>query len=435
MPLSKNKSAEIKYPSLLSDKATDVCIVGAGVVGLLNAYSFLKQGFKVIILEQQNLNQGSSADSTGHLSDIIDEGLSRILLVHGLEKTREIIKSHRWGIEYLAKIIETENIDCDFEFLEGVLIKSPSTSIKYLQDEMAAANTIGSVECEFHENGFDFFESPAISYPRQAKMNLTKFCKSLLAKIIQTGGELYINTEISKYEDSRIPLIQTHNGCIVYCKHIIFCNNKPLDNKITNFNNQAVFKTFAIQMKLPKNSFPNVLLWDTSLPYHYAHLEKNNDKYYDSLILGGEDVIESFITDPQDKYSLVQDWALIELGLLGETEKEWTGSLTETADGLGYIGRPLGRKNIYIVNGDSGHGITQAAISTQILSNLIKNRDHAWIHIYAPFRFKLKSYNQRVATAQRAANLFKSRWQERNFEYENKKFSIQLEENFKEKKS
>lgn len=431
---TQNVNIENKYLPLVSDKATDICIIGGGIAGLLNAYNFLKHGFKVIILDQHQPNQGTSQNSTGHLSDILDEGISRIIQVHGLEKTREIIKSHRWAIEYLKNIIDEENIDCNFEFLDGVLIKSPNTSIKYLEEEITAAKALGLFACKLNSNGYESIEAPAIVYPKQAKLNLAKFCTGLLHKILNLGGEFYANTEVSTYEDSRIPLVQTRNGSLIYCKHIIFCTNKPLDNKVTNYNNQAVFKTFTLQMKIPKKSFPNILLWDTTLPYHYAHLEKNSDSANDTLVLGGEDVIESFLTDPQEKYSLVQDWALIDLGLLGDVEKEWVGTVTETSDGLGYIGRPLGKKNIFIVNGDSGHGITQAAISTVIMSNLIQNKDHVWIHIYAPFRFKLKSYNTRVTSALRAANLYKTRWQERNSEYETEKLKLNIEGNLKAKK-
>lgn len=423
------------YPPLLSDKATDICIIGSGVVGLINAYTFLKNGYKVIILDENQFVQKTSHCSTGHLSDILDEGLSRILQVHGLEKTREIIKSHRWGINYLVEIIKTENIKCDFEFLDGVLIKSANTSAKYLEEEIAAAKLIGMTPFKFHPDGYENIETPAISYSQQAKLNLSKFCSSLLERIIALGGEFYAQSEISSYDDTRIPFVQCRNGNIVYCRHIIFCTNKPLDNKVTNYNNQAVFKSFVLRMKIPKNTFPNILLWDTALPYHYAHIEKDENIQQDNLIIGGEDVIETFMTDPQEKYSLVQDWALTELGLLGDTDSEWIGNVTETADGLGYIGRPLGRRNVFIVNGDSGHGITQAAISTAILLNLIRNQDHAWIHIYAPFRFKLKSYNKRVTTAMRAANTYRTRWLERSSDYENQIPSNKDFQDFKARKT
>lgn len=415
------KNSQKKYSPLINDKASDVGIVGAGITGLLMAYTFTKKGYRVTVLEKNQPALSETQQSVTHLSDILDEGLSRMVHVHGLEKTREIVQSHRWGIHQIEKIITDENLDCDFEYLPGILLKSQNTSFSYLEEEVRVAKLLGSIEFQLLSNEDEYFTSPRIQYARQATMDLQKFCQELLRVITKLGAEIYGDSEVVSHEDGSLPHLRVANGSTLYCKHIIYCTNQALHNRVTNYNNQAVFKSYVLKMALPKNTIPKALIWDTSLPYHYGHIQSESSN--DFLILGGEDQMEDLVSDPAEKFSLLQDWCLTELGLMGEVTDQWVGKIIETADGLGYIGRPLGCRNVYIVNGDSGQGVTQAAVATWIMSNLIEKKDHVWIHIYAPFRFKIKSYNKRVETALRAAKLFKNRIQHRSAGYEKNEYA------------
>ena len=47
---SPRKDAQKKYSPLINDKASDVGIVGAGITGLLIAYTFTKKGYRVTVL-------------------------------------------------------------------------------------------------------------------------------------------------------------------------------------------------------------------------------------------------------------------------------------------------------------------------------------------------------------------------------------------------
>lgn len=408
---------EPEYKNLLADKATDVCIVGCGITGLLNAYALLKRGYRVLIIDASSAQKINNNISTGHLSDIIDEGFARLIQTHGLEKAKIIYEAHKWAIQEIESLIANENIDCNFEYLPGILLKSSQTSMNYIFEEIAAAEKVGVTDYSFNSEGTNDIDLPHLVFENQARVNVNLLTWGLLKTIQTLGAQIYFNTPYVGYEDGPIPQVICRGGFKIYCKHIIFCTNKPLDNKITPTNNQVVFRTFVQKMKIPKNSFPNAMLWDTSLPYHYAHREISQKPDWDYLLIGGEDVPEDQPMDPNEKYSLVRDWALMELGLAGDIVESWTAKITETSDGLGYIGRPLGKKNVYIVNGDSGHGITQAAISTIILSHLIARTDHAWIHTFAPYRHKIKSYTQKADSSVRALQTFKKRWNERKMEH------------------
>lgn len=61
------------FPALDSNMNTDVCIVGAGIVGLTCAYTLAKQGKSVIVVDQDPIGSGQTARTTAHLTWALDD--------------------------------------------------------------------------------------------------------------------------------------------------------------------------------------------------------------------------------------------------------------------------------------------------------------------------------------------------------------------------
>ena len=68
----------------------------------------------------------------------------------------------------------------------------------------------------------------------------------------------------------------------------------------------------------------------------------------------------------------------------------------EPVDGLGYIGRNPGQKQIFVATGDSGHGMTHGTIAGILIRDLILGRGSAWEELYDPSRKSLRSTTEYV---------------------------------------
>ena len=75
-------------------------------------------------------------------------------------------------------------------------------------------------------------------------------------------------------------------------------------------------------------------------------------------------------------------------------EFQWSGQIMEPIDSLAFIGRNPGDKNIYVVTGDSGNGMTHGTIAGILLSDLIHGRDNEWATLYDPSRISLKAVGE-----------------------------------------
>src|SRR5690606_24628270 len=68
-------------------------------------------------------------------------------------------------------------------------------------------------------------------------------------------------------------------------------------------------------------------------------------------------------------------------------EHHWSGQVMQPVDGLAFLGRnPGDADNVYIITGDSGHGLTHGTIGGMLIADLIQGRPNAWAKIYDPSR-------------------------------------------------
>lgn len=113
-PTWQDVSVGREFPKLDHDAEADLVIVGAGLAGLLTAYTLAKEGKHVIVLEKDRLGSGATSYTTAFLTQLIDTKISEAKNIYGRRNTELILDSHGQAINLIEQIIRQEKIDCDF---------------------------------------------------------------------------------------------------------------------------------------------------------------------------------------------------------------------------------------------------------------------------------------------------------------------------------
>ncbi|QOV90567.1 FAD-dependent oxidoreductase [Humisphaera borealis] len=71
------------FSALKANIRSDVCIVGAGIAGLMAAYLLAKAGLSVTVLEAKEVGGGESGRTSAHLASAIDDRFYEIERAHG----------------------------------------------------------------------------------------------------------------------------------------------------------------------------------------------------------------------------------------------------------------------------------------------------------------------------------------------------------------
>src|SRR5687768_886202 len=127
-----------EYSKLNRDINTDVLIVGGGMAGLTTAYCLLKEGKKVVLLEDGLIGSGESGRTTAHITYALDDRYYEIEKAFGEDGTRLAAESHNAAIDWIERTIAAENGECKFERVDGFLFLHPSDKDENLVKEYEA---------------------------------------------------------------------------------------------------------------------------------------------------------------------------------------------------------------------------------------------------------------------------------------------------------
>ena len=360
-----------------------------------------RSGKSVALLEDGYIGSGETGRTTAHITHALDDRSYNIAKKKGPTNARLAAESHTAAIDFIDDSIREEGIDCEFERLNGFLFLDKSDKKSSLEREVKALRNAGiSKATMVYDSPLESEDiSPCICFPDQAQFQPMRYITGI-AYSMNTDKGIQIFTETHAQDIKRVEtesIIRTDKGPTVTAQSIVLATNAPIVDKVSKiYDKQLAYRTYVIAAKIRKNSIPLALYWDTGnqnlkdhvKPYHYARIQKTEDKNFDLLIVGGEDHKTGISkNDFEAKFKRLELWMRKLFALKGPVVYAWSGQVMEPLDGLAFIGRNPGKdKNIYIATGDSGNGMTHGTIAGIILCDLIQGKDNPWANLYRPDR-------------------------------------------------
>jgi glycine/D-amino acid oxidase-like deaminating enzyme/nitrite reductase/ring-hydroxylating ferredoxin subunit len=388
-----------QFQPLTQDLRSNVCVIGAGIAGMTTAYLLARAGRAVVLIDDGQIGGGETSRTTAHLTAALDDRYYNIERLHGEEGARLSAESHMSAIHRIETIASMEDIDCDFQRVEGFLFLGGNSQRKELERELEATHRAGIHDTQLVDRiPFSFWDSgPALRFPRQATFHPLKYLKGLARAILRDGGKIYTGVHAERIVDGEPARVTTSEGHVISADNVVVCTNTPVNDWLIIHSKQAAYRTYVIGARIPKGSVPDGLYWDTPDPYHYIRIHHGEDSSgreldHDILIVGGEDHKTGQVVDTEERFVRLEQWTRERFPMIERVEYRWSGQVMEPVDYLAYIGKnPGGDEHIYVATGDSGNGMTHGTIAGIILNELVQGRRHQWARLYDPSRVKLRA--------------------------------------------
>jgi nitrite reductase/ring-hydroxylating ferredoxin subunit len=213
-----------------------------------------------------------------------------------------------------------------------------------------------------------------------------KYLLGLARRIVELGGRIVTGTHVESIEGGNPAVLRLAGGHTVETANVVVATNVPVNDRVVMHTKQAAYRSYAVGMRVDAGTVPRGLYWDTGDPYHYVRLT-TLDGESELLIVGGEDHKTGQADDTEERPARLEQWARERFPQARECLYRWSGQVIETVDDLAYIGRnPRDAGNVYIVTGDSGHGMTHGTIAGLLIRDLIAGRENPWEQLYDPAR-------------------------------------------------
>jgi glycine/D-amino acid oxidase-like deaminating enzyme/nitrite reductase/ring-hydroxylating ferredoxin subunit len=387
--------------ALQQDITADVCVIGAGIAGVTTAYLAARENRNVVLVDDGPVGSGMTGRTTAHLVNAVDERYIDIEKFLGEECARLTADSHTAAIECVERIVHENKIDCDFERVDGYLFLPPGGSVTELMEELEAIHRAGLAHVERVDSlpNTKINSDAILRFPRQAQFHPLRYLNAVAGLTIDRGGKIFTGTRVVAVKDGDRVKITTREGHTINAQSAVVATNCPINDRVAIHSKQAPYATFAICLRVTR-PVDHALFWDTALtaelerqelgpvPYHYVRFA--TDEQGDVLIVGGEDHKTGQAEDCEQRFAKLERWARDRFPFIAGITDRWSGQVMETVDGVAYIGRNPGGKNVYVVTGDSGNGITHGTIAGIVIVDLISGRENPWAKLYDPSRKTLK---------------------------------------------
>lgn len=356
-----NYLEKIPCPKLTKNITVDTLIIGGGIAGLTNLYKEKAQN--TILVEANIVGMGVTAGSSSKIT-ILQEDILAKILAKDYDTAKLYLNSQIDAIKLLKEIIHTENLECDLEKVDSLLIARNNKEIekvkkisKFLQINNIKVTKLKKI------NGLKIkaYQINPIKYINGLK-------KILKNKIYEQTRVIDIKKENNYY------LVYTNNQNVIKAQKVIITCQYPFFLKplFLPLNTTIEKSTIIVTKEKNKPKLNYITVGKPTLSYRSyknygiylsqakATWHKNNDIY------NYKKVKKLFNLKEEDIVSI------------------WTNMDIISGDNLPYIG--LIDKNMYIATAFNTWGILNGIISSQIIFDLINNRNNPYINLFNPKR-------------------------------------------------
>ena len=427
-----------KFNKLEKDKSTDVCIVGAGIFGLTCGYYLTKQGYNVVLLEKE---KDIASKTTGHNTAKItcQHNLIYKYLIDSLGESiaKKYLYANQNAIENIAKIVEEEKIDCDFERQNSYVYTNNLDELEKIKLENEAVNSLG-FESEFvTSTPLPFDVLGAIKFPNQAEFNPMKYAYRL-AKCITSSdsgviggsgdadsvgsvlagdnssggsgdsasstldsvadgssgtilnlakgtGEIYIDTLVQNIEKKNDEFITSCKDYVVRSKYVILASHYPFIDRFGYYFLKMYQSTsYVIAVDIGDKTFDGMYINSEQPTFSYRFVNGSNEKKL--LLVGGADHKTGSKIDLYNAYKILED----------EVRKyypnckvlyRWNTEDCITLDKIPYIGEfSHFIPNMYIGTGFNKWGMTSSNVAANIIVDKILGRENEYEEVFKATR-------------------------------------------------
>jgi len=381
---SRFRAHDLLAPPLTGGARVDVCILGAGLAGMVAAYLLAREHRSVMVIDEGPIGGVQGGFEAAHLASVMERPYAWMEARHGAAGARVAAQSYAAAIDALEAIALREHIACEFERLDGYLVASAGDPPGALRRELAAARRAGVSGAEILESAPVAGGSwgPCVRYPGQAHFHPTRFLAGVARAIVREGGRIHCGVRCRSIDPGKPIAITTGSGHRIEADTLV--TSHPVHGGPGNGLRPAPRMAHVVGLRVPRGSVPRGLYWESSDPARWVRLRSQGTGAGEVLLVGGEDPAGDD-DHTAYRYLALEEWARARFPAAGEVVQRFTGQVLQSSDVFALACRgECDSESVYVPSGEWGTAMTRGTIAGLVIKDFADGAELPWADLYVP---------------------------------------------------
>lgn len=384
--IESTKNLEKDYPKLTEDISVDVCIVGAGLVGITSAYYLSYSDLKVAVIERDTICSHVSGMSTAKITSQHNLFYDYLINSNGKEYAKEYLSANEEAIQRIKGIIKKENIECEFSDQDSYVYAYSKEELADIKKEIDAVTSLG-FPCEFvKELPLPIDCLGAIKFPNQGQFHPRKYALGLCDVITKKGAHIYTNTVVTEVENADDGYIVSTPNNTIKAKHVILATHYPIVN-FPGFYFLKMYQSMSYVIAVDtKCDLPEGMYINSTIPTYSFRTTPYGDKKL--LIVAGADHKTGEKINLENAYEILENKAK-ELYPESEVLFKWCTEDCISLDKIPYIGDfSTIMPNLYVATGFKKWGIAFSNVASKIITDKVLGIENKYEDLFRATRLE-----------------------------------------------
>jgi glycine/D-amino acid oxidase-like deaminating enzyme/nitrite reductase/ring-hydroxylating ferredoxin subunit len=376
---------ETSFGALVDPVDVDVAVVGAGIAGITAALLLKRAGKTVALLDAKRVLRGATGYTTAKVTTAHNIVYTTVAKKFGDEGARLYAEANEAALEFIARLVEEESIECEFERKPNYVYAESADERSRIEQEVGAARRARLDAQLVEETPLPFAVECAFRLDGQAQFHPRKYLLPLAEKIDGDGSHVFELTRVLDIDGDR-PLRVTTDRGVVSARDAILASHLPFLDRGFFFAKAHPERSYALACRIDGAQDPDGMYINIGTPTR--SLRTARDEQGLLLLVGGEGHKPGADEDTEARYRALGDFAR-QHWQSAEFPYRWSTQDYSSVDGVPYVGRLTRRSDhIYVATGFKKWGMTNGTAAAMILADLVLGRENRWASLFDSKRLK-----------------------------------------------